>query len=1043
MKTRISLWLPMSLWLLGVVNFSYADVIKFLRYPHICKGKIAFCYHGDIWVANDDGADPYRLTNHIATDADPRFSPDGKWIAFTSNRMGNNDIWVIPVEGGKPRQLTFHTTGDSMVYWTPDGENLIFRTSRKGTWGSPLYTVGIDGDLPVPFDIDLGSTGMISADQKFLAFNRNSYRGGRKHYNGNNSTDVWIQNLQTKKITQLTDKNLKDYKNHVHDSYPMWGADGMIYFASERDDTFNIWKIAPTGGEPAQVTFHKKDGVQNPAISPDGKTIIYENEFDLWKLEVPDGRPQKITVFLRFDDKENLFEYQTVNSECTAFAPNFDGSYVAVENLGEMFLVPADPKIGEMKRLTESAWKEQPVSFSPDGKYLLYISDESLEEELWLYNVETGQKRQLTTHPSRKSQIRFSADSKSIALVANNILFTIDVESGVMTKVLDYLGGINISDWTKDKKWFVFTRTLDDDYNREIFLYNVDTKEEINITRHDERDMNGILVPGYQNLVFTSNRSGASQLFVLPFKKVTVDPDDPLLRESEQNLLKATSGQEETAEVKYRRQRIERKIEERRTSSRARQLDIDFDGIDRRAVQLTADTDSVSTLVMLSDDGKTIYYTGRDAEGAGLFSIDILGENKKKIAEGSFRDLKLSPDGKTWFYREGNALHKMNFNGGGKSKVEFSFTIKVDKPGLWEQIFEESWRVMKYRFYDENMHGFDWAAIKAYYKPFLKYIGENQDLYDLTNEMIGELNASHVGLRGPSGKTMPSTYTTRFLGFEMEPDRGFYQVTHIYWNGPADKEWIDLKVGDYVVSIDGQNISAGDNYWRILNDLLNDYVTVEVNSQPSPRDAREIRIKPVNSLREIKYQQWIKKNRDYVEEVSDGQIAYVHIRSMNQSSLEIFQREIDKYHMRKGIVIDIRYNGGGNIDQQLIDILERRPYGFWNNRWGTRIAGRRPRQLINGPQVMLINHRSGSDSEVTPAAFRDLNLGRIVGQPTAAAVIATGSAKPYNFGINLENYGVPPDVFVENTPDDEMTGFDRELDAAVREALRMLNEKSY
>ncbi|MFC1782638.1 S41 family peptidase [Planctomycetota bacterium] len=1060
MKTRKTVLL-VSLLLLGVVNFTFADVIKFMRQPHICNGKIAFCYHGDIWVADADGRDPYRLTNHIATDADPRFSPDGELIAFTSNRMGNNDIWVVPVEGGQPRQLTFHATGDSMVYWTGDGKRVIFRTSRKGAWGSPLYSVDLEGSLPIPFDIDLGSTGMISHDGKYLAFNRDGYRGGRKHYKGNRSTDVWIQDLETKKITQLTDKNLEDYESHVQDCYPMWGADGMIYFMSERDDTFNIWKIAPAGGEPVQVTFHKKDGVQNPTISPDGKTIIYENEFELWKLNLPDGRGQKITISLSFDDKENMFEYQTVDSECSTFAANFDGSYAVVENLGEMFMVPSDPKVGEMKRLTESSWKEQPISFSPDGKYLLYMSDESLEEELWLLNVESRQKRQLTTHESRKSQIRWSADSKTIALVANNILYTIDVESGEMTKVLYHEGGVNVSDWTKDKKWFVFTRTLEDDYNREIFLYNVDTQEEINITGHDERDQNGKLVPGYQNIVFTSNRSGANHLFVLPFKKVTIDPDDPLLRESSQDLL-AASGEGISAQERYRRRRIERKIEERRTSSRARQLDIDFEGIDRRAVQLTPDTDSVSSIVMLSDDGKTIYYTGSDADGSGLFSIDILGENRKKIASGSFRDLKLSPDGKTWFFREGNALNKMAFDGKDKTKIEFSFTIKVDKPGLWEQIFEESWRVMKYRFYDENMHGFDWAVIKTYYKPLLKYVGENQDLFDLTNEMIGELNASHVGLRGPSGKTMPSTYSTKFLGFEMEPDNDFYKVTHIYWNGPADKEWIDLEVGDYVVSIDGKNIRAGDNYWKILNNLINDYVTVEVNTRPSSRDARQIRIKPVSSLREIKYQEWIKKNRDYVKEVSDGQIAYVHIRSMNQSSLEIFEQEINKYHMSKGIVIDIRYNGGGNIDQQLIDILERRPFGFWNSRWGTRIAGRRPRQLIDGPKVMLINHRSGSDSEVTPAAFRDLQLGRIVGQPTAAAVIATGSqqlmggcsirtpgslattydpTKPNNFGINLENYGVPPDVFVENTPDDHLTGFDRELDTAVREALRMLKEK--
>jgi len=1056
---KVCFLLAGAVLLFSVAGFSGADVIKFMRSPAICDGKIAFCYHGDIWIANDDGTGGYRLTNHVANDTNPRFSPDGQWIAFSSDRMGNNDIWMTPVVGGEPQQLTFHSAGDTMINWTPDGERIIFRTSRIGTWGSPLYSVDLAGSLPVPYQIDIGSTGMISQNGNFLAFNRNSYRNGRKHYKGNSSTDIWVQDLRTQEIRQLTDVDLLDHENHVQDCFPMWGADGMIYFMSERDGTFNIWKIDPDGGEPVQVTFHRKDGVQRPSISPDGATIIYENEFELWKLPVPNGRPQKITVNLTFDAKMNMFEYQTVESECSSFAPNFDGSYVVVENLGEMFMVPAEKNVGEIKRLTDSSWKEQPLSFSPDGKYLLYMSDESLEDELWLYDTETGEKRKLTDHESRKSQIRWSGDSRSIALVANNILFTIDVETGDMERVLYHEGGVTVSDWSLDKKWFVFTRTLADDYNRELFLYNVDSQEEMNVTRHDERDSDGHLLPGYDKMVFISTRDGSSQLYVLPFQKVVEDPDDPLLAERRKEL----SADELRDEEEQRRRRIERKIEERRTSSRARRIEIDFEGIDRRAIRLTGEGETASSILLVTDSGKTIYYAGSDADGSGLFKIGVDGKGKKKVAEGSTRDLKLSPDGKQWFGREGRKVTKMPLDGGKKSEVEFTFTIKVDKHGAWEQIFEEAWRVMKYRFYDENMHGFDWASIKSYYKPFLQYAGENQDLYDLTNEMIGELNASHVGLSGPSGKERTRTYTTKLLGFEMEPQRDYYQVSHIYWNGPADKEWIDLKVGDYVISIDGQDIQDGDNYWKILNNLVNDYVTVEVNSRPSQRGVREIRIKPVTSLREIKYQEWIKKNRDYVNKVSGGQIAYVHIRSMNQSSLTIFEREINKYHMSKGIVIDIRYNGGGNIDQQLIDILERRPFGYWNNRWGTRIAGRRPRQLIDGPKVMLINHRSGSDSEVTPAAFRDLGLGRIVGQPTAAAVIATGSqslmggcsirtpgslattfdrTKPNNFGVNLENYGVPPDVFVENSPEDHMKGFDRELDAAVREALRMLEERN-
>ena len=364
------------------------------------------------------------------------------------------------------------------------------------------------------------------------------------------------------------------------------------------------------------------------------------------------------------------------------------------------------------------------------------------------------------------------------------------------------------------------------------------------------------------------------------------------------------------------------------------------------------------------------------------------------------------------------------------------------------------------------MHGRDRNAIRAKYEPLLEYVGENQDVYDLANEMIGELNASHTGVSGPPSRAIDDAYQTRQPGFELEPANGYYRVAHIYRDGPADKEWIDLKVGDYVTSIEGTAIKAGDNYWSLLNSPLNEYVTIGVSPAPpsgSPSE-KKMRIRTVTNLGSIKYEEWVAKNREVVDTATKGQIAYVHIRSMNQPSLQKFQNEIDQFSNKRGIIVDIRFNGGGNIDQQLIDILERRPYEYWNTRWGARTWGRRPRQAIAGPKVMMINSRSGSDSEVTPQAFRDLGLGRIVGNPTAAAVIATGSyrlinggsirtpgslvvtydpTKPNNYGINLENFGVAPDVWAENTPEDELTGFDRELKAAIDEAMKMLKEGKY
>ena len=392
-------------------------------------------------------------------------------------------------------------------------------------------------------------------------------------------------------------------------------------------------------------------------------------------------------------------------------------------------------------------------------------------------------------------------------------------------------------------------------------------------------------------------------------------------------------------------------------------------------------------------------------------------------------------------------------------RVSFSLTSRIDRRAEWKQMFEEAWRVMKYRYYEPNMNGYDWAAIKARYEPLLEYVGTNEDVYDLGNAMIGEMSSSHTGVSGPATRTPDRLYTTRFLGFELEPAGGKYRINHIYRDGPADKEWFDLKVGDYVLAIDGIDIKAGDNYWKILSTTSNEYIPVKVSKTATGEDARVVRIASVTTLGNIRYEEFVANNRDIVDKATNNQIAYVHIRSMDQTSLDRFTNEIDRFWNKKGIVIDVRYNTGGNIDEQLLDIIERRPYMFTNSRSGARTWGRRPQQAIAGPKVMLINQRSFSDGEATPMGFRTLGLGRIVGTPTAGGVIWTGSysllnggsvrtpsqravvydpTKPNNYGTNLENYGVPPDVWVQNTLMDELRGVDRELQAAIDEVMRML-----
>jgi tricorn protease len=1068
--------------------------IRFARTPHVANdGRIAFAYHDDIWVADSNGANPRRLTASVGREAWPRFSPDGRSIAFVSDRTGNDDVFVIPAAGGEPRQLTWFSGPDQVLYWTPDGTGIVIASNRGAlSWGAPLFRLPLDGGPPEPLGMGTARAGMVSQDGRMIAFNRILPSTWRKGYRGNNSGDIAVYHVAARTAVELTDTSLMSARTNVNDVYPMWGADGMIYFASERDGTFNLWRVGAQGGAPQQVTQHTTGGVFFPAISPDGRRIVYQNDFALWTVDLPSGRPRKLDITLAFDPKEHDVEVVQADNRAEGFSVSPGGDYLAVDFRGEITVVPTESGVGEKTRVTASPWRERMQTYSPDGKKLAYVSDESGEDEVWLFDLPAGTRKKLTEHPSVKGDLTWAPNSQKLAFTAANRIFEVDAAGGSPRELAhNPAGGYSLSEYAPDGNWLVYMRR-DAEQNAEVYLLDVRNRVEHNMTRSPFTETGGGLTPDGKTLVFLSNRDGAvNHLFAVSLARRTEDPNDPLVRErlrpargqGARGGRGAAGGERDSAGAGADR-------------GPAAALQVDTAGVEQRAVQLTRGAYG-SGGYFLSRDGRTVYFAvgaggfggGGFGQGGGavpaaergLFQVGIDGRDRRRVAEGTFAGMQPTADRQTIFFRaaarpadgddegpggppaRGFQIQKLAVAGGTPrpENVRFSFAVRVDRQAEWKQIFEESWRVMKYRFYDEKMHGYDWAAIKARYQPLLADVGSNDDVYALANAMIGEINASHTGVSGPPTRPMPDVYTTRYLGFELEPANGRYRISHIYRDGPADQEWITLAVGEYVLAIAGQEIRAGDNYWKILSTLENEYVPVRVSRTPDGANARTIRIASVTSLNNVKYEEWVANNRDVVERATGGEIAYVHIRAMNQPSLARFRNEIDRFWQAKGIIVDIRFNGGGNIDQELLDILERRPYEFWNNRSGVRTWGRRPRQAIAGPKVMMVNHRSGSDAEVTPMGFRDLGLGRIVGNPTAAAVIATGSyalinggsirtpgslvvtwdpTKPDNFGINLENYGVPPDVWVKNTVMDEIQGEDRELQAAIAEVMRMLRD---
>jgi tricorn protease len=1100
-KGKIVNWFLLSI-LFAVAGWSPQQAsgpIKFAHLAHIANdGRIAFTFHDDIWVANPDGSNGSRLTAHIANETSPRFSPDGKWVAFTSNRSGNNDVFIIPSTGGEPRQLSFYSGDDQALYWTPDGKAIIISSNRgPNAYGSPLYRLPLDGGPPEPMGMSTARLGMMKQDGTLIAYNRALPSTGvwRKAFKGNSAPGIMVMDVKTGQIVEITNADMRDYRNHCNDVYPMWGADGMIYFSSERDGTYNIWRISPKGGTPQQVTRFKEGGVFFPSISPDGKRIIFQNDFDLWTIDLPNGTPKKLSIPLAFDPKDGDLEVITSDSRADGFGPSANGEYVAVDFHGDIYIVPSEQGIGEKTPLATTPWRENNARYSPDGKKIAYISDESGDQEVWVYDLAGGTRQRITNQQSEKANILWSADSQKLAYTGDNRIWEVDFSSAPpQTRELasNPAGGFNLQQYSADGGWMVYSRR-DEDQNSEIYLYDIRARKEYNVTQSPMSETSAALTPDGKTVVFTSNRSGAlNQLFAVSLTKLAEDPNDPLVRERIRRAAPTGGrggrggGGDAAGSV----------------ATVAAPGTVDLDGIEKRAIQLTRGSAAVSSF-FLSTDGRTVYYAvgggfggrgaapapapGRgaaaaqaDTQSTGLFAIGVDGRDGRRISGGSYPGMTPTADRRAIFFRaaatrpagdepapagrgggaQGQEVHRLVLASPQREdRVGFSLEVRINRRAEWKQMFEEAWRVMKYRYYNPAMNGYDWAAIKAKYEPLLAYAGTNEDVYDLANAMIGELSSSHTGVSGPATRTMPRLYTTRFLGFELEPAEGRYRINHIYRDGPADKEWHNLKIGEYVLAIAGQEIKAGDNYWKILSTTPDEYIPVKVAGTAAGEGARIVRIASVTSLSNIKYDEWVLNNRDIVDKATNGQIAYVHIRSMDQTSLERFQNEINRFWNKQGIIIDVRFNTGGNIDEPLLDIIERRPYMFTNSRGGARTWGRRPQQAIAGPKVMMINQRSFSDGEATPMGFRTLGLGRIVGTPTAGGVIWTGSyslinggsvrtpsqlavtydpTKPNNYGINLENYGVPPDVWVQNTPTDEVKGVDRELQAAIEEVMRML-----
>ena len=1058
----------MLLPLLTLLLQAQVPEARLVRYPQVYQNHVAFTYLGDIWTATTDGNDLRRLTVHTARDAYPRWSPDGKWIAFSSDRYGNLDVFIIPAEGGQPSRLTWHSAGDQVLGWTPDGTRVLFSSNRGERFGASLYTVDLEGHLPVSAGPDIGVYASYSPDGSKLAFNRKSQVYWRKGYRGAFQSDVTVLNVATGAFTDLTDFNGMD-------SWPMWGKDGFVYFVSDKDaNATNLYRVSEKGGGAERVTSFSSGDVRWPAISADGKTIAFEHDFGLWLYDVAARQAKKVPLRINAELQENLTESRTFRSEVDDYALAPNGRRIAFSIHGELFTAPVEE--GDLRQLTAGAARDVNPVYSPDGSRLAWVSDSSGREEIWIAPADGGPAERITDVDALKQAIAWAPDGKAIAYTASdNKLRLYAFESKRTTELVSgRYGNISSPGWSPDGKWIAYARA-DEDRSADIYLISAAGGAEHRVTFDSYNDAGPEFSPDGRTLYFRRLEGvqgglggpALAQLWAVGLERLGQDPDDPDTRPAD------------SARV-------------RPGANPPRELAIDWAGLERRTRRLTNMPFPVGDFAV-APDGRGIVFATQEQVGArtsvALFTIGADGRRVARLASlaapageadaeppagggggGGASGLAFTPDGRTVYFSRGNGVYALSVRSAPAGdaaaqapapqprRLAFTARVTIDLAAERTQMFDDAWRTMKYRFYDPAMHGKDWDAMRAKYRPLLAHVGDRDELLNIVNEMIGELNASHTGAAAPPGGN-PGGTATAHLGVDLEPDAkaGRYKVSYIYKGGPADKDWVKLSVGDYLISIDGTPVRAGDNYWRLLSDRLNRRVTVAFNAQPVADGATSSRIDPVSvgQFNQLRYDRWVDQRKVMADKLSSGRVGYLHIQAMNQPSLRKFEKELRENRDKEALVIDQRWNGGGNIEQELLQILVQREYEMWQPR-GTEISGR-PFAGYFGPKAVLQNWRSASNAEMFPAGFKALGLGQVIGEPTMGAVIGTGSyslidgstVRTPGVGVyladgkltNMENYGVQPDILVPHRPEDELAGRDPQLERAVQELLKKLGTK--
>jgi tricorn protease len=1101
LKKLLAIWLFMSAC---VVFAQEPPEGRLMRFPDVHGDKIVFSYGGDLWLVATAGGVARRITSHPGLELFPKFSPDGKWIAFTGQYDGNFNIFVMPAEGGEPRQLTFVPDPQPMpermgpnnqvITWFPDSKRILF-LSRRDTfndWFGRLFSVSIEGGLPQRLPIDKGGLTSFSADGTRIAYNR-IFRNFRtwKRYQGGMAQDIWTYDFKANHIERIT-----DYPGT--DTYPMWSGD-KIYFGSDRgpEHRMNLYSYDLRSRQTRQLTQFKDFDVNWPSLG--GDSIAFENGGYLYLYDLKSGKARKVEVSLPGDRPNARPHWMQVSKFITDFEISPEGKRAVFTARGDVYTVPA--KEGSIRNLTQTPGiHEKNVAWSPDGRWIAYLSDRSGEDELYIVPQDgMGKEIRITTDGKMfRLPPAWSPDSKKLLFADKSVrLFYVDIEAkqpvlidqGKYEDITDYA-------WSPDSQWVAYSKAAENHYGV-IDLYSLADHKITPVTTSFTNSWDPVFDPAGKYLYFLSTRDYNEVLGVFDFEfsnpKATrvyvvtlrADLPSPLAPQSD-----------ESGEKKAEKPAAEKEKEKPGTPPQAptppKDFRIDLAGIADRVVALPIPPANMNRLGAAKD---RVFYVTQPIEGLSgplpgestAIHVYDLDKRKDHVLIQNADNYALSFDGEKLLYsapkEEGGGAEAVP----GPSERTFGIIdakppatepVKVGEGALnlagmradvdpqeeWKQMFNEAWRLQRDYFYSPSMNAVDWVKEREKYAPLVPHIASRYDLTYVIGEMIGELANSHTYVGGGDYPDLkPVNVGMLGVDFEADAAHGLYRFKKIYpgenWQArlrsPLTEPGVNVKEGDYLLAVNGHSLRVPQNPYELFVNTAGQNVTLTVNDKPGEEGARNIVVKPISSEFPLRELDWISTNRQKVEAATGGRVGYIYLPDMSEAGLNEFVKQFFPQIRKEGLIIDVRYNGGGFVDQLIFERLRRILVGMDSARnWQSMTI---PDNVFHGHMVCVTNHYAASDGDIFTYYFKQYKLGPVVGTRTWGGVRGIRGFTPLLdggyvalpefsvYGLNsqwvVENRGVEPDVEVDNRPDLVMKGQDPQLEKAIELVMKAIQEQ--